>query len=139
MEGNEESNIYVLDTSIVVDARIVELVEKREVIGKLVIPKAVIAELEHQANRNKEIGFAGFSTIKKLREFEKEGRVSVEIDGERPNPHQIINAKTTGEVDAMIRGLAKTYNAILITGDKVQHEAAEAEGIKTIYLPFQQA
>ncbi len=131
MEGND---VYVLDTSIVVDARIIELVERGEVKGKIVIPKAVIAELEHQANRNKEIGFAGFSTIRKLREYENKGVIEVSIDGERPSPMQIINAKTTGEVDALIRNLARTYGAILVTGDKVQHEAAEAEGIKTIYL-----
>ena len=125
---------YVLDTSIVVDARILELIEKGEVKGKIIIPKAVIAELEHQANRNKEIGFAGFSTIRKLREKEKEGAIEVMIEGERPNIFQIKNAKSSGEIDALIRSLAITYNAILITGDKVQHEAAEAEGIKTLYL-----
>ncbi len=126
--------VYVLDTSIVVDARIIELVEKGEVRGKIVIPKAVIAELEHQANRNKEVGFAGFSTIRKLREYEAKGLITVVIEGERPSPLQIINAKSTGEIDALIREVAKIYNAVLVTGDKVQHEAAEAEGIKTLYL-----
>ena len=127
-------NIYVLDTSIIIDGRIVDLVREKEVEGTLIVPNAAIAELEHQANLNKEIGFTGFSIIKRLREMEKEYNIKIEVNGERPLPHQIKFAKETGEIDALIRKLAKELGAILITGDKVQHLAAEAEGIETLYL-----
>ncbi len=127
-------NIYVLDTSIVIDGRIIDLVKEKKIEGTIVIPSATIAELEHQANLNKEIGFTGFSVIKKLREMENTYNITIEVSGERPLPHQIKFAKETGEIDALIRKLAKQLDGILVTGDKVQHLAAEAEGIRTFYL-----
>jgi len=127
------SENYVVDTSIVIDGRIVEMVEERRIKGVVIIPQGVIAELEHQANLGKETGFAGFTTIKKLRQLEKEGKIEVVIAGERPRESEIANAKL-GAIDAMIRKLAKEMNATLITGDKVQYAAALAEGIETLYL-----
>ncbi len=126
--------LYVVDTSVVVNGKVNEMVEKGEVAGTIVVPKAVIAELEHQANMNKEIGYAGLSNIQRLREKEKEGKLKVEILGERPSPAEIEFAKRGGAIDAMIRELAFKLNATLITSDKVQYAAALAEGIETIYV-----
>ncbi len=125
---------YVLDTSIIVDGRILELVDEGKIDGTLILPRAVIAEMEHQANMNKEIGFTGFTVIEKLRSLNKAGKIQMEIDGERPSAHEIGLAKKAGTIDAKIRELARVRGAILITGDKVQHLAAVAEGIETIYL-----
>ncbi|RME79702.1 MAG: AAA family ATPase [Methanobacteriota archaeon] len=128
------ANKYVLDTSVIIDGRVVELVENGEIEGELIIPKASIAELEHQANMNKEIGFTGFSVIEKLRKEEKGKAITIIVEGERPSNADIAFAKSSGEIDARIRELAKLHGATLITADKVQHIAAEAEGIRTIYL-----
>ena len=125
---------YVCDTSVIVDGRVIELIEKEKLSGKFYIHKATIAELEHQANMNKEIGFAGFSVIGRLREMEKKGEVEVIVEGERPRADQVKYAKKEGTLDFMIRELARGLDATLITGDRVQHEAAIAEGVKTIYL-----
>ncbi len=125
---------YVVDTSVIVDGRVIELIESGEIKGNVYITKATIAELEHQANLNKETGFAGFSVIEKLKELERKHEIKVEIIGERPLQMDLIKAKKTGSIDAIIRNVAKSLDATLITGDKVQHLAAVAEGIKTIYL-----
>ena len=128
-------SIFVADTSVVIDGRILELVKKKEVSGTLVIPAATLAELEHQANSGKETGFAGFSVLRELKEIGKGEKYDIEIEfhGNRPSDFQIAGAKK-GEIDAMVRGLAKELGATLITGDKVQHEVAVVEGVKVIYL-----
>ncbi len=125
---------YVCDTSVIIDGRILELIEKGEVKGEIFVHEASIAEMENQANRKKETGYAGFAVLRKLRELEKAHKVVVTIKGERPAPEQVHEAKRTGQIDFMIRKLAKETGSVLITGDSVQHVAAEAEGIKTIYL-----
>lgn len=125
---------YVCDTSVIVDGRILELVEKGEVKGEVFVHEASIAELESQANLKKETGFAGFAVMRKLREYEKEHKVVVTVKGSRPTADEIRGAKKAGQIDFLVRQLAKETGAILITGDSVQHIAAEAEGIKTIYL-----
>ena len=125
---------YVCDTSIIVDGRILDLIEKGEVKGELFIHEATIAEMEGQANRKKETGYAGFAVMRKLREMEQGGKITLQIKGERPSPEELYAAKRTGQIDFAIRKLAKELGATLITGDTVQHEAAGVEGIKTIYL-----
>lgn len=125
---------YVCDTSVIVDGRIIELVEGEKLEGKFYVHRATVAELEYQANMNKEIGYAGFSVIGRLRELEKKGGVEVVIEGERPRGEQVKYAKLEGALDFAIRELARGLGATLITGDRVQHEAALAEGIETLYL-----
>ncbi len=125
---------YVCDTSVIVDGRIVELIKKKKLTGRFYLHRATVAELEHQANMNKEIGFAGFSVIGKLREMEKNSDIEIVIEGERPRGDQVRYAKTGGTLDFMIRELARGIGATLITGDRVQHEAALAEGVETLYL-----
>ncbi|MCK4319088.1 Flp pilus assembly complex ATPase component TadA [Candidatus Micrarchaeota archaeon] len=127
------NNVYVCDTSVIIDGRILDLIKKEKLTGKIYITNATIAELEHQANEHKEIGFAGFKTIKHLRELSAECDIEILVEGERPKKHHIEYAGKGG-MDALIRDFAKQIGGTLITGDKVQHEAAEAEGIQTTYL-----
>lgn len=136
-QGGAETGVYldyVCDTSVIVDGRIIELIRGEKLSGRFYIHRATIAELEHQANLNKEIGFAGFSVVGKLRELEKEGEIEVIIEGKRPDAMHAMHAKKEGSLDFMIRELARSIGGRLITGDKVQHEAALAEGIETVYL-----
>jgi ATPase len=125
---------YVCDTSVIVDGRIIELLKEKKIAGTIYVTTATLAELEHQANSGREIGFTGLDVMKKLKAMSAEQEFELIIEGPRPTPQQIIHAKTTGEVDALIRSLAKELGAVLITGDKVQYSVAEAEGIETIYL-----
>ncbi|MDD5337474.1 MAG: ATPase, T2SS/T4P/T4SS family [Candidatus ainarchaeum sp.] len=127
-------NRFIADTSVIVDGRIVELLEKGEITGTLYIANASLAELEHQANEGKETGFAGFAVMNRLRELCAQKGVELSLQGERPRPEQMRFAKEGGEIDALIRKLGSELGAVLITGDKVQHLAAQAEGLETVYL-----
>jgi len=126
-------SVFVPDTSTIIEGFITSLIEKGEIKGKLIIHKAVLAELEHQANFGREIGEMGLEEIKKIRERCEKKKIKLEFNGARPSITQIRNAKS-GEVDAMIRDLAWQENATLITADKVQAKVSEAIGIKTILL-----
>ena len=125
---------FIADTSVIVDGRILELVNSGEITGTLYAANASLAELEHQANAGKETGFAGFAVMKRLRELCAEKGVELSLQGERPRPDQVRFAKEGGEIDALIRRLGKELDAVLVTGDRVQHLAAEAEGMETVYL-----
>ncbi|MCS7109817.1 MAG: PINc/VapC family ATPase [Candidatus Micrarchaeota archaeon] len=127
-------NIIVPDTSVIIDGRLSEILKEQDLKNlKIIIHKASVGELEHQANQGKEIGFSGLAEIKLLREIAQGGQITLEFGGER-STELMVKAAKLGEIDAAIRELAKQLNAILITSDKVQSEVARAEGIDVIYL-----
>ncbi len=123
---------YVPDTSVVVDGRFTEFVESNEV-EEIIIPRAIIGEVEHQANRGMSIGFSGLNELKKLRNLCESRGISLRFWGSRGEEWQIKYAKE-GEIDNIIRECAKENDAILVTGDFVQKSIAEIEGIATVYL-----
>lgn len=61
------------------------------------------------------------------------GEILLEFYGERPDLWQIRRAKA-GEIDNMVREVAQTLSATLVTGDQVQRDIAIAKGIDVIYL-----
>jgi len=125
--------MYVVDTSVVIAGRVSEMLEKGEISGTIIIPEAVLAELEAQANFGRLSGFQGLAEIEKIVEICKKKGYEVIYAGERPTLEQIKLAKG-GEIDNMIRKIAEDYNATLITSDRVQHLVARAKGISTIYV-----
>ena len=46
---------YVVDTSVIIEKIVSKLVKKKEIEGTIIVPNAVVAELEAQANRGLEI------------------------------------------------------------------------------------
>ena len=124
----------VPDTSVIVDGRITKIVQDKEFKGcEVIIPEAVISELENQANKGRETGFNGLEELKNLQTLHIEGKISLKYVGRRPTLEEISLARG-GEIDAMIRDTAGEYGAVLITSDKVQKQVAEAHGFETIYL-----
>ncbi|MEM4946271.1 MAG: PIN domain-containing protein, partial [Archaeoglobaceae archaeon] len=122
----------VPDTSIIVSGGISKILEEKKV-GEIIIPEAVIAELEAQANFGRISGFRGLAEIEKIVQIAKDKNIKVEFVGRRPSIDEIKLAKG-GEIDSMIRDIAKAHNAILITSDRVQNMIAKAKGIETIYV-----
>ncbi len=124
----------VPDTSVIVDGRITKIVQDQEFTGcEVIIPEAVIAELENQANKGRETGFNGLEELKNLQKLYTDGKISLMYVGRRPTLEEISLAHG-GEIDAMIRDTAGDHDAILVTSDKVQKEVAEAQGLEAIYL-----
>ena len=119
----------VPDTSVIIEGVLSKKLEAKELEAEeIIIHEAVLAELEHQANQNKAIGFLGLDEIKKLRL-----NYNVRFSGVKPKASEIRNA-SLGEIDSLIRDLAYNEDATLLTSDNVQHKVAESKGIKVIYI-----
>lgn len=124
----------VPDTSVIVDGRITKIVQEEEFKGcEVVIPEAVVSELENQANRGRETGFNGLEELKNLQDLYNDGIIDLIYIGKRPTLEQISLAKG-GEIDAMIRDTAQKTESTLITSDRVQMEVAKAQGLDVRYL-----
>ncbi len=124
----------VLDTSIIIDGRISKMLEAGEMKNKeIIIPLAVLDELQAQASGNREPGFAGLVEIKKIRELCTGEGVKIRFVGERPSMDDIKLA-SHGRIDALIKDIAKNEGATLITADYVQALVAEAEGISSKHI-----
>jgi ATPase len=125
----------VPDTSILIQGKLSQLIKEGKIKkAKIIIPKAVVDELQAQASRGREIGFTGLEEIKKLRAFSEEKKIKLEFTGQRPTLEEIQLAKK-GRIDAIIRDVAAKENAVLITGDYVQALVGEAEGVKVEHIP----
>jgi ATPase len=123
----------VPDTSVLIEGLVSEKIQNKEFeVDSIIIHEAIIAELEHQANSNKEIGFVGLAELKKLRKLSKELDFKLEFAGRRPHPQEIKFAKL-GEIDSLIRELAYETGAALYTADKVMSEVAETKGVQVLF------
>ena len=121
---------YLVDTSVIAQRKLIKLFREK-LSGEVLIPNAVIAELENLANKGNDAGFHGLEEVAKLHTLKP--RVKVTFIGLRPTGHQIKFAKS-GEIDALIRELAYKYHAVLITADNVQAKSAQAYGIKVFFI-----
>lgn len=126
---------YVLDTSIIIDGEITKMVEGGQIDNgsEIIIPLAVLDELQSQASSNKEYGFVGLNEIKKIRDQSSMKDISLRFLGERPNIDDIRMAKR-GRIDAIIKDVALHEDATLITADYVQALVAEVQGVKSLHI-----
>ena len=120
----------VLDTSVIINGQISKEVESGILKDlEIIIPVAVMDELQSQASQKKEQGFLGLEEIKKLQTLTKNFEVSLRFDGKRPSADD-VRLSGRGRIDALIKDIAKENNSALYTSDKVQALVAEAEGIE---------
>ena len=123
-----------MDTSIVIDGEISKKIDDNEIneSHEIIIPIAVIDELQSQACKQKEHGTIGLLELKKIREKSIEKKINVSYVGEKPNLSEIKLAKN-GRIDAIINDIAKEENATLFTADYIQHLVADATGVLNIH------
>ena len=130
---NDEIKRIVPDTSAIIEGNVEKIIKEKGLnYPEIIIPEAVIAELEHQANNQRPTGIRGLENVKKLQDLTEIGEISIKITGRRPTKFEKDNAKL-GEIDGLIRDVAKDELALLLTSDKIQAKTAEAQGIPTIY------
>ena len=124
----------VPDTSAVVDGRVSERVDDGTyATATVLVPEAVVGELESQANDGLESGWDGLSELKRLADYADEGTIELAYVGERADGDARSNAHE-GDVDALIRAVADDRDATLLSSDIVQAEVARAKGIDVEYV-----
>ena len=131
-EGGKYEKI-VPDTSVIIESLLSSKISEGKIkTDQVIIHEAVLAELEHQANQNKAIGFLGLEEVRKLRKLADKGEFELKFAGRKPTAQEIKYA-SLGEIDYMIRELANEEGAAFFTSDKIQAQLAEAKGMILIY------
>ncbi len=76
-----------MDTSIIIDGEISKKIDNNEINEnhEILIPIAVIDELQSQACKQKEHGIIGLLELKKIREKSIEKKIDVNYVGEKPS------------------------------------------------------
>ncbi|MFB6186450.1 MAG: ATPase, T2SS/T4P/T4SS family, partial [Halobacteriaceae archaeon] len=124
----------VPDTSVIIDGRISERVRSDEFKdAKIIIPEAVISELEWQANNGQQSGWDGLAELQELITLSEENIIEIDYRGSRPSVEEYQQADK-GTIDASIRQIAREYDATFVTSDIVQSEVAKAKDIDVIYI-----
>jgi len=123
------------DTSIIIDGNVPSVIEKEGYSDvEVIIPYAVLDELQAQASKHREPGFVGLTEIKKLRVFCEGKGIKLTFLGDRPGFDDIKLARS-GRLDALITDVARTENGTLLTADFVQALVAEASGVEVRHVP----
>ena len=122
------------DTSVIIEGLISEKIKKKDIkVNEVIIHEAVLAELEHQANLGKSIGYVGLDEITEIKKLSSELGFQIRFMGKRPNAAE-IKYSSMGEIDSLIRDLAWEEEATLFTADKVQKKVAEAKGMRVLLI-----
>lgn len=126
-----EDSIYgrpkILDTSVIIDGRILDLLQTGFIEGKIIIPNFVLEELRHIAdsadNLKRQRGRRGLDI---LNEIQKQLAVPVEI--------QEYDAKQPMEVDSMLLKMAEGMDAFVVTNDFNLNKVAEFQGVRVLNI-----
>jgi len=122
-----DSGYKILDTSVIIDGRIADIVKTGFLDGVLLIPSFVLEELRHIADssdvlkRNR-----GRRGLDILNQISKESMINVEIY-ER-------DFEDITEVDSKLVRLAQNLNAPILTNDYNLNKVAELQGIKVLNI-----
>ena len=128
----------VPDTSILIDGKLSKQIRKGLLENvEIIIPRVVVDELQAQASMGRDIGFMGLEEIIKIRHLSRSKNVNLRFVGDRPSLEEIKLAGK-GRIDALIRDVARNFDATLMTMDYVQALVAEAEGIKVKFIEPEQ-
>ena len=124
---------YVPDANIIINGFLTRLVEGELAGSEIVVANAVVAQLEHQAKLGKDSGLSGLAELRHLQELAEQGKIKLSFAGERPSIEQMAGANF-GAIDAMVREIARTQDAALLTSNAVMAEVARIEGLETKYF-----
>ncbi len=123
----------VPDTSAVVDGRVTERLDDGAYAdAAILVPEAVVGELESQANEGRDSGWDGLSELQRLVGRSDDG-LTVDYVGRRSTGDE-RTAAGEGDIDALIRDVAANHGATLLTSDAVQAEVARATGVTVDYV-----
>src|SRR5512139_3860927 len=92
----EDKRIWrvVPDTSVIIDGRLSSRIKSGDFRGaEVIIPEAVVSELEAQANRGREIGFKGLEELLELRKLADRNEILLQFSGVQPTLEEIKLSK----------------------------------------------
>ncbi|MBI3343143.1 TRAM domain-containing protein, partial [Candidatus Gottesmanbacteria bacterium] len=127
-KGSVGDHPLVLDTSVLIDGRILQVVNSGFIIGTLIIPHVVLGEVQHIADSPDSVrrakGRRGLEVVGKLKGQKANPAVKVKVVSD--------DAPETSEVDHKLVALAKGWNAKLVTVDFNLAQYARAQGVRVL-------
>jgi uncharacterized protein YacL len=124
---NKPDNLLLLDTSVIIDGRIADLIETNFLEGIIIVPRFVLRELQQVADSADAVKRArGRRGLEMLNRIQRNNKVEVRIhDGDFP--------EETG-VDSKLVRLARNLNAKLCTNDFNLGKVAELQAVSLVNL-----
>src|SRR5664279_4212780 len=124
---NKPDNLLLLDTSVIIDGRIADLIEAHFLEGLIVVPRFVLKELQQISDSADPIKRArGRRGLEMLNRIQRNTNMEVRIhDGDFPEEK---------EVDAKLVRLARNLNARLYTNDYNLSRVAELQKVSCLNL-----
>jgi uncharacterized protein YacL len=121
------SRQLLLDTSVLIDGRIVEIAETGFIDGLLTIPRFVLSELHRVADSSDSLRRnRGRRGLAKLNELQRNNDLPVKIVDDDPEDF--------GEVDAKLVALSIQLDASLVTNDFNLNQVADAQGVDVLNI-----
>lgn len=118
----------ILDTSVLIDGRILPIVNSGFIVGTLVIPQVVLGEVQHIADSPDSVrrakGRRGLEVVGKLKDQKANSAVKVKVVSD--------DVAEASEVDHKLTALARSWGAKLVTVDFNLAQYARAQGVKVL-------
>lgn len=124
---SQPDNLILLDTSVIIDGRVADLIEAHFLEGLIVVPRFVLKEIQQIADSTDPIKRArGRRGLEMLNRIQRNTRAEVRIhEGDFPEEK---------EVDAKLVRLARNLNAKLFTNDYNLAKVAELQKVNHVNL-----
>ncbi|MBL7070793.1 MAG: PIN domain-containing protein [Candidatus Omnitrophica bacterium] len=119
---DQEEQLIVLDTSVIIDGRVSDICQTKFISGRLVIPRFVLKELQQVADSQDSLkrnrGRRGLDILNKI---QKSSSIDVKIAEE--------DFPELTEVDSKLIKLAKVLSGKILTNDYNLNKIAELQGV----------
>jgi uncharacterized protein YacL len=127
-KGQEpEEDIKILDTSVIIDGRIADVIETGFVGGSIIVPQFILQELQYIADSPDPLRRTkGRRGLDILHRIQKLANVKVKIVEE--------DFPKIKEVDAKLIALARIFNARIITNDFNMSKIAQLQGVSVLNI-----
>ena len=117
----------ILDTSVIIDGRILDLLQTGFIEGKILIPNFVLEELRHIADSSDSLKRnRGRRGLDILNEIQKQLSVPVEIVD--------YDTKEALEVDSKLLKMGEKMDAFVVTNDFNLNKVAEFQGVRVLNI-----
>jgi uncharacterized protein YacL len=125
--GASDGPVVYVDTSVLIDGRVTDVVAAGFLYGTLVVPRFVVDELQSIAdNRDQARRVRGRRGLEVLGVLQKDPRVAVELNDE--------DAAHVSTVDAKLVELARARSAAVLTNDYNLNRVAQLHDVRVLNL-----
>lgn len=126
-EKKEDVRDKILDTSVIIDGRILDIAETHFIDGPLILPNFVLREIQLISDSSDPIKRArGRRGLDMLNKLQRKGSIEVKITYQ--------DYTDTREVDAKLIKLARDTGGKVVTNDFNLNKVAELQGVKVLNL-----